>query len=225
MVTNRNEAAGRVSLPSAAGAVRQQLPLRPTARPGRRRRDDVHQAVLQATIDLVDNPRIGFGGLTMEAVARRAHVSKATLYRWWPSKAHLLLDAYLAKAHRDVPVPDTGDLFTDLQRHLGHVAYAFAHLGTGRTLAEILLAANLDPGFGEQFRATLLDDRRRTLRLILDRALARGEVRPDADIEVAIDMAYGAVHHRLLVSHAEIDGPFMAALARVITDAVGLRPR
>jgi AcrR family transcriptional regulator len=223
VTTKRNESARHVSLPGLPRPRRQQLPLPPPHTSNRKPRDHVHQAVLQATIDLVDNPRIGYAGLTMEAIARRAHVSKGTLYRWWPSKAHLLLDAYLAKAHRDVPTSDTGDLATDLQDHFGHIAYALTHLGTGRTLAEIIVAANADPAFAELFRSTLLNDRKTSSRLILERARARGEIRNDADLDVAIDAAYGAIHHRLLVSSAPIDDPYVGELTQLIVHGLTVR--
>ena len=118
----------------------------------------MQRAALGATLDLVDNPRIGYRGLTMEAVARRAGISKATLYRWWPSKAHLPCEAYVAKANRDIPLPGTGDLGEDLREYLRHIAFALSHLGTGRTIAEVILAANVDPAFGDRYRHTLLAD-------------------------------------------------------------------
>lgn len=159
----------------------------------------------------------------MEAVARRSHVSKTTVYRWWPSKARLLLDAYLAKARRDLPDPNTGHLESDLREHFGRIAYAFAHLGTGRTLAEIILAAHVDPAFGELFRTTLLQDRKSSLRGLLERACGRGEIRPDADLDVVVDMALGALHHRLLVSGAPIDGAYISELVRIVCDGVTRR--
>lgn len=180
----------------------------------------MEHAALEAVLDLVDSPRIGYRGLTMEAVARRAGISKATLYRWWPDKAHLVCEAYTAKAHRDVPAPESGDLVEDLRVYLGHVGYALGHLGSGRTVAEIILAANLDPAFGDVFRTTLLSDRKQSLRALLERARAAGQVRPDTDLEVAVDAAYGALHHRLLVSREPIDGPYVAGLASLLARAL-----
>lgn len=180
----------------------------------------MEQAALAATLDLLDSPRTGYRGLTMEAVARRAGISKATLYRWWPSKAHLVCEAYTAKAHRDVPQADSGDLAEDLRAYLGHVGYALGHLGSGRTVAEIILAANVEPAFGDLFRTTLLADRKKSLRDLLVRARAAGQVRPDTDLEVVVDTAYGALHHRLLVSREPIDGPYVAGLATLLARAL-----
>jgi len=219
VTSRRNDVAARVSLPGSPRAPRR-LPL-PTARPtGRRPREEVQRAALEATLDLVDNPSIGYRGLTMEAVARRAGISKATLYRWWPSKAHLLCEAYVAKANRDIPLPGAGDLGEDLREYLHHIAFALGHLGTGRTIAEVILAANVDPAFGDLYRHTLLADRKRSLRHLLERARAAGQLRADADLEVVVDMAYGALHHRLVVSHEPIDGPYVAGLATLLARAL-----
>ena len=75
-------------------------------------------------MQLLDDPRVGLRRLTMQAVALRAGVGRATLYRWWPDKPHLVLDAYLAKSDRDTAAEVTGDLRTDLRAHLGHLAFA-----------------------------------------------------------------------------------------------------
>ena len=120
----------------------------------------------------------------------------------------------------DIPLPGAGDLGEDLREYLHHIAFALGHLGTGRTIAEVILAANVDPAFGDLYRHTLLADRRRSLRHLLERARAAGQLRADADLEVVVDMAYGALHHRLVVSHEPIDGPYVAGLATLLARAL-----
>jgi AcrR family transcriptional regulator len=172
--------------------------------------------VLQAALDLLDRRDVGFRGLTMQAVAARSGVSKATLYRWWPNKAHLVLDAYRSKAARDVAAPLTGDLRTDLQTHLGRLAFTLINLESARTVTEITLAAAEDRSFGDLYRQTLLKERRQAVLDILTAGRARGQVRADADLAVAVDAAFGAIHHRLLLTKEPIDGHFIAALAALI---------
>ncbi len=186
------------------------LPLPPRPEPGRHPRDEVRRAIFQAVIDLIDNPRVGYRGLTMEAVARRARVSKATLYRWWPGKPGLVLDAYRSKAIRDV------DLAADLLKFFGHMAYAFSFRGSARTIAELIAVANVDPAFGEAFRATLLRERKQALRAILSQASDRGDIAAHVDLDAAVDLAYGAVHHRLLVSHAPIDARYIHSVVDIL---------
>jgi AcrR family transcriptional regulator len=187
---------------------------------GRRRNPEVAAAVLQAAVHLLDDPRVGFRGLTMQAVAQSAGVSKATLYRWWPDKAHLVLDAYRSKTARDITAPVTGDVGPDLVAHLGQLAYALNYLDSARTVADITLAAARDERFGALYRQTLLRERRQALLDVLIAGRRRGQVRAGTDLEIAVDAAYGAIHHRLLLSRAPIDGPFVAALAAVILEGV-----
>jgi AcrR family transcriptional regulator len=91
---------------------------------GRRRNEDVHRAVLTATVALLDEPTVGLSRLTIEGIAQRAGVSKATIYRWWDGKTDLIVEAYLAKAARDAPVPETGSVRQDLVELLGRLAFA-----------------------------------------------------------------------------------------------------
>lgn len=171
-------------------------------------------------MQLLDDPRVGFRGLTMQAVAQASGVSKATLYRWWPDKAHLVLDAYRSKSARDVAAPVTGDVGPDLMAHIGQLAYALNFLDSARTVADITLAAAEDERFGALYRDTLLRERRQALLDVLIAGRRRGQVRPGLDLDVVVDAAYGAIHHRLLLSGADIDGPFVSALVNLILDGI-----
>jgi AcrR family transcriptional regulator len=214
MASSRNTAKGSVS----------PRPLSVPAGPqsGRRRNVDVSTAVLQAAVELLDDPRIGLRGLTMQAVALRAGVSKATLYRWWPDKAHLVLDAYRSKSARDIGAEIKGDLRPDLAAHLGQIAYALSELNSARAVAAITLAAAEDESFGALYRDTLLRERRQALLDVLLAGRRRGQVRVAVDLKVVVDAAYGAIHHRLLLSKEPIDGPFVTALADLIVAGVKL---
>jgi AcrR family transcriptional regulator len=178
--------------------------------------------VLQATVDLLDRRDVGYRGLTMQAVAVRSGVSKATLYRWWPDKAHLVIDAYRSKSTRDVAAPVTGDLRTDLRAHLGRLAFALVNLESAATVTDITLAAATDQSFGELYRQTLLRERRQAVLDILRAGRSRGQVRANANLAVAADAAIGAIHHRLLLTKEPIDGHFITALAGLIIDGLSI---
>jgi AcrR family transcriptional regulator len=212
MASSRNAASGSVSS--------RRLPVPASPQSGRRRNPEIATAVLQAAVELLDNPRVGFRGLTMQAVAQAAGVSKATLYRWWPDKAHLVLDAYRSKSARDVTSPVTGEVGPDLVAHLGQLAYALNFLDSARTVAAITLAAAEDERFGALYRDTLLRERRQALLEILIAGRRRGDVRAGVDLDIVVDAAIGAIHHRLLLTRAPIDGPFVSALADFILDGV-----
>ena len=194
------------------------LPVPSTGQPARRRNPDAARAVLTAAVELLDNQRVGYRGLTMQAVAERAGVSKATLYRWWPDKAHLVLDAYRSKSARDTRTPVTGEVRTDLKNHLGHLAFALNH-DSARAVAAITLAAAEDATFGKLYRETLLAELRQAVLDILLTGRKQGTVRADADLTVVVDMAFGAIHHRLLLTKMPIDGPFVVALADLMVAA------
>jgi AcrR family transcriptional regulator len=209
MASSRNSTSRNVS-------ARRPLPIPAGAQPGRRRSPLAARAVLQAALDLLDRRDVGYRGLTMQAVAVRSGVSKATLYRWWPNKAHLVLDAYRSKATRDVAAPVIGDLRTDLRSHLGSLAFALVNLESAATVTEITLAAAEDQSFGQLYRQTLLRERRQAVLDILIAGRARGQVRADVDLSVAVDAAFGAIHHRLLLTKEPIDGHFITVLAGLI---------
>jgi AcrR family transcriptional regulator len=187
---------------------------------GRRRNPATARAILTATLALLDDPAVGYRGLTMRAVAEGAGVSTATLYRWWPGKNHLVLDAYRSRSARDITPRVTGDLRTDLVAHLGHLAFTLNSPPEARTLAEIMLAAADDPAFGRLFRDTLLRERRQALLDMLAAAVERGDVSSSRDLGVAVDVAFGALHHRLLISGEPIDGPFVTALADIVIGGI-----
>jgi AcrR family transcriptional regulator len=212
MASSRNAAPGSVSS--------RRLPVPASPQTGRRRNPEIATAVLQAAVELLDNPRVGFRGLTMQAVAQASGVSKATLYRWWPDKAHLVLDAYRSKSARDVAGPVTGDVGPDLVAHLGQLAYALNFMDSARTVAAITLAAAEDEHFGVLYRDTLLRERREALLDVLTAGRRAGQVRAAVDLEIVADAAIGAIHHRLLLTRAPIDGPFVVALADLILDGV-----
>lgn len=130
--------------------------------------------MLRAAVQLLDDPQNGLRRLTMQGFAQRAGVSNATLYRWWPDKAHLVLDAYRSKSARDIDDVVTGDLRPDLVNHVGHIAFALTELGSARAVAAITLAAAKDDAFGALYRNTLLRERRQALLDVLKAGRRRG---------------------------------------------------
>ena len=144
---------------------------------GARRNPETEDAVLQATADLIREQ--GYGALTMEAVCKRARAGKATLYRWWPSKAHLLLALY-SRAKMDLPQPDTGSLKGDL------LAYLLPMLARwrgddGAALGPLLRLLVAEAQLDDTVRAAMAEERRtrwQHLDHIVMRARARGELNP-----------------------------------------------
>jgi AcrR family transcriptional regulator len=184
----------------------------PTAHRGNRhgRSEQARLAVLDAADDLLVER--GFAGLTMEGIAARAGVAKQTIYRWWPSKTAVLLDAYGQDAAEDLTPPDTGDLVTDLRTHLRTIASFLTRADAGAVLRALVGQAQHDPEVAEVLRRDHLSRQRERDRLPLERAVARGELGPDVDLDLLVDRLVGPLHYRVLVTGEPVPPEFTDAL-------------
>ena len=193
----------------------------PQARsPGRPRSERAHRAILQAANDLLESE--GFAALTVEAIAERAGVSKATIYRWWPNRAAVVMDGFLSIVSSEVPFPHTGHAREDIRIHMRRLAEAFSGK-IGRTVAALIAEGQSDPELAEALRSRWLSVRRKEAREILELGIERGELREGIDQEVAVDVLYGPIYYRMLVGHAPLDDDFADALADHVF--AGLRAR
>ena len=183
----------------------------PQARsPGRPRSERARRAILQAANELLESE--GFAAVSVEAIAERAGVSKATIYRWWPNKAAVVMDGFLSIVSSEVPFPHTGHAREDIRIHMRRLAEAFSGK-IGRTVSALLAESQADPELAEALRSRWLSVRRAEAREILERGVERGELREDLDQEVAVDVLYGPIYYRMLVGHAPLDDDFADALA------------
>jgi AcrR family transcriptional regulator len=183
-----------------------------TPRRGRPRSDKARKAILEAASELLlarDGDRV-----SMDAVAERAGVSKATIYRWWRSKETLTLDALYNEWATAPPVRDTGTLAGDLRSLLRPWVRVVAQRPYGRVMARLITEAHTDPKFAEEYQAHFVQPRRDAGRAVFARAIERGEIASSLDVEVALDLLYGALYHRLLHGHAPFDDRF----ARQVVD-------
>jgi len=179
-------------------------PIAAPPRRGRPRSVEVDEAVLAATVELAGE--VGVSRLSMDDVAVRAKVSKATIYRRWASKEALVLDA-LRNAMVPIEEVDTGSLRGDLEHYLGELVNRF-HSGKMRDVLPHLIGvathdANLRCSLDDYMQT-----RRVPLRLILDRAFERGELSADTDLDVLIDVIIGPFTYRKLLTHSVIDNEF-----------------
>ena len=184
--------------------------------PGRPRSAEADAAIVRATLEVLMTE--GFRGLSVEAVRARAGVGKATIYRRFPDK-EALVRAAVESVHADLTPPDTGTLMGDIDA-LWAAAYERSHYAV-RLLAD---AVN-HPEMHRIFRTALIDPRRAVARTVLERAVARGELRDDVDLDTVIDLVVGPVIYRLL-----IDGGDPTAVAARGTEPIrqmleGLAPR
>ena len=191
-------------------------------RRGRPRSEKAQRAILDAAAELLLDR--GLGAVSMDAVAERAGVSKATIYRWWPSKEMLALDALLDWSATLVPGRDTGTLQGDLLALIRPWVREIRRRPFGRVVAALVSEAQSDPRFADAYRSHFVDPRRDAGRAAFARAKARGEVPADLDAEVALDLIYGAVYHRLLHGHAQLTDRFARDVVRLALGGI-LTPR
>jgi AcrR family transcriptional regulator len=158
----------------------------------------------------------GYARLTMERVAADSGVAKTTLYRRWPTKAALCMDLYLDVAAHELRDPDTGNVARDLNRIADTVIRLQTRTVAGPALLGLIAEAQVNPGTRTAFLAEFAGRRRELTRLVLRRAITRGELRADTDIDLVIDAIGGAVTFRLMQGHAPLTTRFTAALVDLV---------
>jgi AcrR family transcriptional regulator len=176
-----------------------------------RRNERSRQAILTATADLLGEA--GYTKLAVEAIAARAGVGKQTIYRWWPDKGAVVLDAYLALvgADADLAFPDTGDLEADLRLVLGSVVDSLADPVFERRYRALLTAIQDDAGLAQALLDRLLKPWLAATRQRLRAAQQAGQVR-DLDLEVAAELLYGPVYYRWLLRTGPITRQYVDAV-------------
>jgi AcrR family transcriptional regulator len=188
-------------------------------RPGRPRDARADTAILAAAGEVLAEQ--GLPGFTVDAVAARAGVAKATIYRRWPSRSELLLETAVMAAV-EVPDPDTGSLREDLVTLLQGLAHKMRDTLAGQILPAVVAEAAVNPEMKDAFAVHVCDRRERVLRAIR-RGMDRGELRDDVDPSFVADLLGGPIFMRVLM----IDAPIDDALVETTVDAVlyGLTPR
>ena len=188
---------------------------------GRPRSQEADRAILAATLDLLGSR--GLAAMSIEEVAARAGVGKATIYRRWPSKGLLALDAFVTVFREQQPLPDTGTLRGDLIVALTEWVLAVTGTSMGPMLTSLIAEAQHDPSLRAAWRERVLEPLRSKHRIMLDRAVARGEIPATVDQEVVLDLFFGAAQHRLLLGHLPLTDEFIREVVDVILDGIQAR--
>jgi AcrR family transcriptional regulator len=188
-------------------------------RRGRPRSEKAKQAILTAARELLLEQ--GVHAVSMEDVAARAGVSKATIYRWWASKELLALDALAAAWATPVADArrDTGSLRGDLLARFRSWQRQLNEQPFGRVTAGLIAEAQTDPEFAKLYLEHFIHPRREATRVLLVQAIGRGEIAADTDLEVALDLLYGPVYHRLLHQHAPLTDRFVQQVVDAVIKA------
>jgi len=166
---------------------------------GRPRSEEVHKAILDATLELLIE--VGFSALTVEGVATRAGVGKATIYRRWPSKLPLVIEAFSQLPQLEEV--DTGNLVDDLKKMLRSYLQLFYTTPLAAVLPSLAGERAHDPQLSERFDP-VIRGRRQPLVRALERAVDRGELSPDLDLDLAADLIVGPIAVRLFFTGGKV---------------------
>jgi len=180
----------------------------------------VRQKIIDAALTLLEEG--GYAKVTCDGIAQRAGCGKATIYRWWPNKAAVVINAFVESVSPELP----NEKLSCVQEYVtGHLArFTRMLMGrNGRILAAVIAAAQDDREVAEAYLTHWLRPRRAVSRRILGEYQQEGQLRADVDIGTLLDAIYGPLHFRLLARHEELTLEYAAELAKVLLD--GFLPR
>lgn len=181
----------------------------------RRRSARAHEAILAATSELL--VEAGYAQLTIEGIAARAGVGKATVYRWWPSKAALVVEA-IACGLDTQALAETGNLRQDLLDAVRRAIYVLARSSQGAAIPAIAGELTRDPSLAAQFREQVLRPRRSRVIAILRRAVDEGQLPSNVDIDLLMDIYVGAIFYRVVISGEPVDENLAQQLVSLLLD-------
>jgi AcrR family transcriptional regulator len=184
-----------------------------------RRSERARRAILDAAFELSQDP--GFPATSVEAIAKRAGVGKQTIYRWWPSKGAVVLEAMSERAGSSFDFPDTGDIVADLDTQMTVVAKLLAgELSVPFT--GVIAAAQGDPDLARTVLEKIIDPRVVVCKERLEAAQRQGQLRTDVDLDEVIELIYAPLYYRLLIRNQPISASQPAAILDLTFP--GLRP-
>lgn len=184
---------------------------------GRPRSEESRTAILEATWNLLKTTNLK--DLSIEGIARESGVGKTTIYRWWPSKIAVVMDAFVEHVLPITPFPEDISAAGAIQMQMASLVRAFSG-DYGRIVAQILAEGQADPDALASYRDRFIYPRRLAARVIIQRGMEDGEFDANLDPELVIDALYGPIYFRLLVGHLPLDLQFSEKLSRLVFKAL-----
>ncbi|MFF0176576.1 AcrR family transcriptional regulator [Micromonospora profundi] len=182
-------------------------------------RDEITTAIRRALMQ--ELAAVGYGRLSIEAVARRAGVSKTAIYRRWNSKLDLVVELVAAAAHGKLPVLDTGALRGDLAVLFQAVAHALRHPLASQIIPDLLAEAARNPAIDQTLREVLHARQQEIGGRLITRAVQRGELPADTDPDAAVDLIVGPLYWRLAIARLPLTDSYLDNLVESVAVALG----
>lgn len=188
--------------------------------PGRPRDEAARERIREAALQLLEE--VGFANVTCDAIAQRSGASKATIYRWWPDKTAVVIDAFVESVTPELPLREAATVEEYVTVHLRQFAKVVAGR-KGRLLSAVIAAAQNDPAVEAAFLSHWIRPRRRLSRKALQKFQDEGKLPEHLDIEQVLDAMYGPLHFLLMVRHSKPTAAYAESLAALLVH--GLAPR
>lgn len=188
---------------------------------GRPRSEATRRQILDAAIQLLQDKSIQ--EISIEAIAREAGVSKATIYRWWDSKATVFIDAFIENHLVKTPFPQDVHPREAIRHHF-HALVAQYSGWPGRLVAQLIAEGQSDSNMLRSFRERFHYGRRAVVREVLEEWRTSGDIPIDTNVEILMDLIYGPVYMRLMIGHAPLDEAFADSHFDYICHLLGSKP-
>jgi AcrR family transcriptional regulator len=189
--------------------------------PGRPRSDASRQAILGAALELLEEA--GIAGFTIEGVAARSGSAKTTIYRWWPSRGLLAADAVFSRIQSGDSETNSASAIADLKQVMRATAELLSGK-TGRVLAGLIAEGQCCSSTAEAVTSNVILRRRQRGRELMQRGIDSGEIKPDIDMEVALDALFGPFFSRLLLNRMPYEKDYVERLAETVLHGVAAQP-
>jgi AcrR family transcriptional regulator len=186
---------------------------------GRPRSETSKNAILNATIHLLEQAE--YASLTIEGIAANAGVGKATIYRWWNNKTMLVLDAFLIVIEPLAQFRETATVREKFLHQLQVLTNVF-NSRLGRTMLSIISENELESEIVNSFQRLYISPRRQYAKSILEKSVALGEIHSEINLDIVLDMLYGPVYFRVLISKKTLDRAYSETLVDHMMRVIGL---
>jgi AcrR family transcriptional regulator len=178
--------------------------------PGRPRDEEVRKRILDSAAQLLEERC--FEDITVDAIAEHSGAGKATIYRWWPNKAAVLIEAFRERIAQGVPFPDTGDIRQDMRQQLRNFTEIIYRGRRGKVFRAFIAAAQADPEVAKAYRELWIRPRRAEARKLFERYIAQGIADANLDPDLAVEILFAPLYYRLLTGWGEITPEYLDQL-------------
>jgi AcrR family transcriptional regulator len=178
--------------------------------PGRPRDEEVRKRILDSAAQLLES--LCFEDITVDAIAETSGAGKATIYRWWPNKAAVLIEAFRERIAQEIPFPDSGDFRRDIRQQLQDFTEIIYKGRRGKVFRAFIAGAQADPEIAKAYRELWIRPRRAEARKLFERYISEGVADANLDPDLAVEMVFAPLYYRLLTGWGEITPEYLDRL-------------